>query len=84
MHCCRRMISHGPSGSATFAWLLSTAPSVRVHLARVYVLLNQPAPALELLAPLTKVPSWISPDELRSDPTWAALRTHPLFSRLVR
>ena len=61
-----------------------SAPSVRVHLARIYVLVNQPAPALELLAPLTKVPSWISPDELRSDPTWAALRSHPLFPQLVR
>jgi len=39
--------------------------------------------ALELLTPLTKVPSWISPDELRSDPTWAALRSHPLFPQLA-
>ena len=61
-----------------------SAPSVRVHLARIYVLVNQPAPALELLAPLTKVPSWISAEELRSDPTWAALRSHPLFPQLVR
>jgi len=56
---------------------------VQVHLARIYVLLDQPAPALELLTPLTKVPSWISPDELRSDPTWAALRSHPLFPQLA-
>ena len=61
-----------------------SAPSVRVHLARIYVLVNQPAPALELLAPLTKVPSWISAEELRSDPTWAPLRSHPLFPQLVR
>jgi hypothetical protein len=60
-----------------------SAPSVRVHLARIYVLLDQPAPALELLAPLTQVPSWISPAELRSDPTWAPLRAHPLFPQMV-
>ena len=56
---------------------------MRVHLARIYVLLDQPAPALALLEPLTKVPSWISPDELRSDPTWAALRSHPLFPQVA-
>jgi eukaryotic-like serine/threonine-protein kinase len=60
-----------------------SAPSVRVHLARIYALLDQPAPALALLEPLTKVPSWISPDELRSDPAWAALRSHPLFPQLA-
>ena len=61
-----------------------SAPSVRVHLARIYVLLDQAAPALDLLAPLTQVPSWISPAELRSDPTWKSLRRHPRFTRLVR
>jgi eukaryotic-like serine/threonine-protein kinase len=60
-----------------------SAPSVRVHLARIYVLLDQAVPALELLAPLTQVPSWISPAELRSDPTWASLRTQPSFSQLI-
>ncbi|HKU62120.1 MAG TPA: protein kinase [Gemmatimonadales bacterium] len=60
-----------------------SAPSARVHLARIYVLLGQPAPALELLAPLVTVPSWVSPAELRSDPTWAPLRAHPLFGQLV-
>ena len=40
-------------------------------------------PALELLEPLLRVPSWISPAELRSDPAWASLRAHPLYVQLV-
>jgi len=43
-----------------------------------------PGPAVELLEPLLRVPSWISPAELRSDPAWTRLRGHPLFVRLVR
>ena len=36
-----------------------------------------------LLEPLLAMPSWISPAELRSDPTWAQLRAHPRFAGLT-
>jgi TolB-like protein/Flp pilus assembly protein TadD len=62
---------------------VSAAASARIHLARIYTLLGEPAPALALLQSLATVPSWISPAELRSDPAWAPLRTHSLFTRLV-
>jgi len=61
----------------------SGGPAVRVHLAQVYALVGAPRPALELLLPLARVPSWISAAELGSDPAWATLRGHPLFTQLV-
>jgi hypothetical protein len=44
---------------------------------------NEPEQALETLEPLLTIPSWITPAELRSDPTWARLRSHPGFARLA-
>jgi eukaryotic-like serine/threonine-protein kinase len=62
----------------------SGGPAVRINLARIYALVGLPKPALELLAPLAAVPSWISSAELTSDPAWAPIRSHPLFSQLIR
>jgi hypothetical protein len=61
----------------------SEGPAQQVNLARIYALMGLPKPALELLAPLIAVPSWISAAELRSDPTWAPLRSHSLFAQLI-
>jgi len=47
------------------------------------MLVNEPDEALGTLEPLLAIPSWISPGELRSDPTWAPLREHPRFARLA-
>jgi hypothetical protein len=61
----------------------SGGAAVRVHLARIHALAGAPGLALELLAPLAAVPSWISAAELGSDPAWASLRGHPRFAELV-
>ncbi|HEU5171417.1 MAG TPA: protein kinase [Gemmatimonadales bacterium] len=61
----------------------NSGPFVTTALARVYAMAGQAEPALELLDSLMKVPSWISREELRADPTWAPLRDHPRFKELT-
>jgi hypothetical protein len=39
--------------------------------------------ALDTLEPLLELPGWLTPALLRSDPTWAPLRTEPRFERLA-
>ena len=60
-----------------------SGPFVMTRLAEIYTLVNEPEQALDILEPLIKIPSWISPAELRSDPTWAPLRAHPRFAALA-
>jgi Flp pilus assembly protein TadD len=61
----------------------NSSPFVMTRLAEIYTLVNEPEQALNTLEPLLTIPSWISPAELRSDPTWAPLRAHPRFARLA-
>jgi Flp pilus assembly protein TadD len=61
----------------------NSGPFVQTRLAEIYTLVGEPELALETLEPLLRMPSWISPAELRSDPTWAPLRTDPRFARLA-
>jgi len=58
-------------------------PFVVTGLARTYMLAGQPDSAIALLEPLLWIPSWVSPAELRTDPTWAPLRDHPRFRELT-
>lgn len=60
-----------------------TGPFLMSNLARSYMLAGQPDSAVALLRPLLSVSSWISPAELRVDPTWAPLRDHPRFRELT-
>jgi tetratricopeptide (TPR) repeat protein len=60
-----------------------SGPFVMTRLAEIYTLVNEPEHALDTLEPLLTIPSWISPAELRSDPTWVPLRTHPRFADLA-
>ncbi len=60
-----------------------SGPFVVSNLARSYMLAGQADSAVALLAPLLAVSSWISPAELRVDPTWAPLRDHPRFRELT-
>jgi len=60
-----------------------SGPFVMTRLAEIYTLVNEPDQALDTLEPLLRIPSWISPAELRSDPIWAPLRAHPRFADLA-
>ena len=61
----------------------NSGPFILTRLAQIYTLVDEPERALESLEPLLSIPSWISPAELRSDPTWAPLRAHPGFAGLA-
>jgi tetratricopeptide (TPR) repeat protein len=58
-------------------------PFLVISLARSHMLGGQRDSAIALLEPLLRIPSWISPAELRVDPTWAELRDHPRFQALT-
>jgi hypothetical protein len=53
------------------------------ELARVYAILGDAEKALDQLEALLATPYFLSPDWLRIDPTYAFLRGHPRFERLV-
>ena len=53
------------------------------ELARIYLLVGEPDKALDQLEPLLKIPYILSPGWLKIDPTFAPLRGHPRFERLV-
>lgn len=61
----------------------NSGPFVQARLAQIYLLVDEPARALETLEPLLRLPGWITPAALRSDPTWAPLRAHPRFAELA-
>jgi tetratricopeptide (TPR) repeat protein len=58
-------------------------PYNQLQLARIYLLLGEPEPALDQLEPLLRVPFYLSPGWLRIDPTFDPLRSNPRFLRLL-
>jgi TolB-like protein/Flp pilus assembly protein TadD len=58
-------------------------PFLVTNLARSFMLAGQHDSAVALLEPLLRRASWISPAELRADPTWEPLRHHPRFKELA-
>ncbi len=53
------------------------------QLARIYILVGEPAKALDQLEALLKIPYWLSPAWLRIDPNFDRLRKNPRFQKLV-
>lgn len=60
-----------------------SGPYFQTNLALVYMYAGRVDRAIDVLEPLLKVPSWISPAELRTDPIWTPLRSNPRFRRLT-
>ncbi len=58
-------------------------PYLQHQLVRIYLLVGEPEKAVDQLEPLLKVPYYLSPGWLRIDPTFAPLKGHPRFERLV-
>jgi serine/threonine-protein kinase len=52
-------------------------------LARTYLLVGEPDKAIDALAQILKVPYWVTPAELRIDPSFASLRNNPKFQALL-
>jgi serine/threonine-protein kinase len=61
----------------------NSGPYVQTRLAQVYMLAGEHDRALDTLEPLLALPGWLTPALLRSDPTWAPLRSEPRFARLT-
>jgi serine/threonine-protein kinase len=61
----------------------NSGPFILTHLAEIYTIVGEPEQAIATLRALLTIPSWISVPELRADPTWAPLRSHPRFAELV-
>jgi TolB-like protein/Flp pilus assembly protein TadD len=60
-----------------------SGPFILTHLAEIYTIVGESDLAMDVLVPLLEIPSWISAPELRNDPTWAPLRSHPRLAELT-
>jgi TolB-like protein/Flp pilus assembly protein TadD len=60
-----------------------SGPYLVSNLARSFMLAGQGDAAVSLLRSLLTVSSWVTPAELRADPTWDPLRRHPRFQELT-
>jgi tetratricopeptide (TPR) repeat protein len=58
-------------------------PYYQLQLVRSYLLVGEQEQALDLLEPLLRIPTYLSPGWLRIDPTFDPLRSHPRFRKLV-
>src|SRR6267378_3644192 len=59
-------------------------PYYQHQLVRIYMVVNEPEKALDLLEPLLAMPYYLSPGWLKIDPNFASLRSNPRFQRLVQ
>jgi TolB-like protein len=56
---------------------------IKFLMAKVYILVGEPDPALDILEPLVKVPSLTTAGWLKIDPNFTRLRGNPRFERLI-
>jgi serine/threonine-protein kinase len=61
----------------------NTGPFASTNLARINMMVGNLDTAVVQLERLLTIPSWISREALRVDPTWQPLRAHPAFRRLL-
>ena len=61
----------------------NSGPFILARLAQIYVLVGEPGQAIDTLEPLLPLPGWVTPALLRSDPTWAPLRSDSRFAELT-
>jgi hypothetical protein len=73
-----RSLELAPREKDTFAWCEANYVA-----AQTSVKLGDYERAVQLLAPMLRVPSWVSAANLRRDPQWTVLRTNPEFRKLV-
>jgi len=59
------------------------SPRLVEGLAEIYVMVGEYDLAIDQLEYLLSIPSYISVPYLRIDPTWAPLRNHPRFQKLI-
>ena len=64
-------------------WTATNGPYAQHQLARIYMMVGEPAKAMDLLEPLLAMPYFLSPAWLRIDPTFAPLEHDARFERLV-
>jgi tetratricopeptide (TPR) repeat protein len=60
-----------------------SSPFLQSNLALIYMAAGRNDRAVATLERLLDIPSWITPAELRADPIWAPLRSHPRFRALT-
>jgi tetratricopeptide (TPR) repeat protein len=60
-----------------------SGPFIQTNLAQIYMAAGRHDRAIAILERLLNVPSWITPAELRADPIWTPLRSHPRFRALA-
>jgi len=60
-----------------------SGPYFQTTLAIVYMYAGKLDQAADVLEGLLRVPSWITPAELRADPIWEPLRSYPRFRKLT-
>jgi TolB-like protein/Tfp pilus assembly protein PilF len=60
-----------------------SGPFLQSNLALIYMMAGRNDRAVAILERLLDIPSWITPAELRADPIWAPLRSHPRFRALT-
>ena len=61
----------------------ASGPFIQTYLAQIDLLNGDLDNTVATLRPLLTFPSWITPEELASDPLWAPLKSHPAYASLL-